>query len=103
LGASSFNFRWDHFSLDEANNYCSAGVKLRFFVISPLMGDFAFRLKVAAADYAGSRAVAQRVDAFEEAVVRTTPNGFVVVWWRAGLCLCLFVCVGLAAAKEKRT
>jgi hypothetical protein len=32
------------------------------------------------------------VDALEEAVVRTTPKGFVVVvvWWRAaaGLCLC---------------
>jgi hypothetical protein len=25
-------------------------------------------------------------------VVRTTPNGFVVVWWHAGLCLCRACC-----------
>jgi hypothetical protein len=49
-------------------------------------------LNIEAADYAGSCAVAQRVDAFEEAVVRTTPSGFVVVWWRAGLCLCRACC-----------
>ena len=58
-------------------------------MISPFTGDFAYRLNVAAADYAGSFAGAREhasVDAFEELVVRTiTPNGFVVVWWRAGL------------------
>jgi hypothetical protein len=44
---------------------------LRFFVISPFTGDFAYRLN--AADHAGSCAVAHAsVDAFEEAVVRTT-------------------------------
>jgi hypothetical protein len=50
---------------------------------------------------AGSCAVAQCVDAFKEAVVRTTPSGFVVVWWRA----VVFVCVELAAAEwpKKRT
>jgi hypothetical protein len=90
------DFGWAHFSLDEANN-CSAGVTLRSFVISPFTGDFAYRLNVAAADYASSCAVAQRViDAFEEAVVRTTPNGF-VVWFDGVL---VFVCVELAAPKE---
>jgi hypothetical protein len=34
-------------------------------------------------------------NAFEEAVVPTTPNGFVVVWWRA----VVFVCAELAAAE----
>jgi hypothetical protein len=54
-------------------------------------------LIVAAADYAGSCAVVHAsADAFEEAVVRTTPNGFVV--WFGGVLL--FVCVELAAAKE---
>ena len=75
--------------MDEAND-CSAGATLRFFVISPFTGDFAYRLKVAAADYAGSFAGAREhasVDAFEEAVVQTTPNGFVVVWWRASTSL----------------
>jgi hypothetical protein len=93
LGTSSFDFGWDHFGLNEAND-CSAGVTLRFFVISPFTGDFDYRLNVAAADYAGSCACACEstqvliLYAFEEAVVGTTPNGFVVVWWRAGLCLC---------------
>jgi hypothetical protein len=44
--------------MDEAND-CSAGVTLRFFVISPFMGDFVHRLNVVAADYAGSCACAQ--------------------------------------------
>ena len=63
------------------------------------MGDVAYRLNVAAAaDYAGSCTSAREhasVDAFEEAVVRTTPNGLVMVWWR----VLVFVCVELAAAE----
>jgi hypothetical protein len=79
---------------DEASD-CSAGVTrntVLLFVISHRIhtGDFVHRLsfeRIAAADY--MQAVAQVVGAFEEAVVRrTTPNGFVVVWWRVGLCLC---------------
>jgi hypothetical protein len=54
LGASSFDFGWAHFSLDEAND-CSAGVTLRSFVISPFTGDFVYRLNV---DYTGTRVVA---------------------------------------------
>jgi hypothetical protein len=53
--------------LDEAND-CSAGVTFRSFVISPFTGDFAYRLNVAAADYAGSFAGAREhasVDAFD--------------------------------------
>jgi hypothetical protein len=90
--------------LDETND-CSAGVTLRSFVISPFTGDFAYQhLNAAAADYAGSCAGAQEhasVDAFEEAVVRTTPSGFVVDWWR----VLVYVCVELAAAEwpRKRT
>jgi hypothetical protein len=76
--------------LDEAND-CSAGVALRSFVIFAIDS-----LNVAAADYASA-------DAFEEAVVRTTPNGFVVVWWLGGVLV--FVRVELAAAEwpRKRT
>ena len=82
IGASFFDFGWAHFGLDEAND-CSAGVTLRSFVILPFTGDFAYRLNVAAAGYAGSFTGAREhasVDAFEEAVVRTTPNGFDVVY-----------------------
>jgi hypothetical protein len=54
-------------------------------MISPFTGDFAYRLNVAvaAADYAGSCACVLEhasADTFEEAVVPTTPNGFVLVW-----------------------
>jgi hypothetical protein len=54
---------------------CSAGATLRFFVISPFTGDFAYRLNVAAVVYAGSRACMcarehASDDAFEEAVVQ---------------------------------
>jgi hypothetical protein len=84
----------------------SAGATLRFFVISPFMGDFAYRLNVVAAvDYAGSCAGAREHasdDTFEEAVVSTTPNGFVLGWCNGVL---VFVCVELAAAEwpKKRT
>jgi hypothetical protein len=49
LVASTADGGWAHFGLDEAND-CSAGVTLRSFVISPFMGDFAYRLNLAAAD-----------------------------------------------------
>jgi hypothetical protein len=102
VGASSFDFGWAHFGLDEAHD-CNAGVALRFFMIAPFTGDFAYyRLKVAAADYAGSRAGARTsVAAFEEAVVRTSPNGLSL--WFGGVWV--FVCVELAAAEwpRKRT
>jgi hypothetical protein len=45
-----------HFGLDDEANDCSASATLRFFMISPFMGDFAYRLNVAAADYTGSYA-----------------------------------------------
>jgi hypothetical protein len=48
-----------YFGLDEAND-CGAGVTLRSFVISPFMGDFAYRLNVAAANYADSCARARK-------------------------------------------
>ena len=102
MGAYSFDFGWAYFGLDEAND-CSDGVTLRSFMISPFTGDFACRLKVAAADYAGSCAVAQRVDAFEEAVVRTTPWDFrcgVVACWSLSVCHVCRACCCCLVAKE---
>jgi hypothetical protein len=73
---------------------------LRSFVISPSMVDFAYRLNVAAADYAGSCAVAQRVDAFEEAVwFEPRPIRMGSLWFGGVL---VFVCVELAAAERSR-
>jgi hypothetical protein len=42
------------FLSQERKTHCGAGATLRFFVISSFTGDFAYRLNVAAADYAGS-------------------------------------------------
>jgi hypothetical protein len=90
--------------LDQAND-CSAGVTLRFFVISSIMGDFAYRLNViAAADYAGSCTCAR-----EHAQVLVIskkqwfqPRRMGSLWFGGVL---VFVCVELAAAEwpRKRT
>jgi hypothetical protein len=103
LGDSSFDFRWAHFGLDEAND-CSAGITLRFFMISPFMGDllclsFDRNSSQAMQAVAQEHATRKSVAAVEEAVVRTTPNGL----WFGGVWF--FVCVELAAAEwpKKRT
>jgi hypothetical protein len=95
LGASSFDFGWAHFGLDEAND-CSAGATLRFFVISPFMGDFAYRLNVAAVDHAGSRACVREST---QVMMLSKKQWFqprrMGSFWSGGVLV--FVCVELAA------